>query len=60
MIGLGGCAGWNYRGDGFKENELSTTARQARSQDSGNANTTTPYWSFDEKGRQIERDLNVQ
>jgi hypothetical protein len=52
---ISGCAGWNLRGEKFSEDDLSKTARKARpQQNSGD------YWSFTEKGRQIERDLNAQ
>jgi hypothetical protein len=57
---LCGCAGWDRHDDGFRENDLSATARQARAQQAAGPNTASGYWNFDEKGRQIERDLDVK
>ncbi len=65
-IGLSGCAGWNMQDEGFrKNNDLSDTARQARSADDPkekdkDKDKKVNYWSFSEKGRQIERDLAPQ
>ncbi len=66
--GLSGCAGWNMQDEGFrKNNDLSDTARQARSADDPkekdkdkDKDKNVNYWSFSEKGRQIERDLAPQ
>jgi hypothetical protein len=55
VIALSGCTGWNLRGDGFDDDGLSAAARQARSE-----KKDRDYWSFSEKGRQIERDLEPQ
>jgi hypothetical protein len=57
IFGLSGCAGWNLRGDGFPNNELSDSVRKARPKGSTNK---IQYGSLSEKGRQIERDLNAQ
>jgi hypothetical protein len=59
IFGVSGCAGWNYRNEGFKEDDLSATARQARAEENANSHRANSYWS-DEKGQQIERDLNVK
>jgi hypothetical protein len=59
-FGLAGCAGWDSHDDGFRDNDLSATARQARSQAGTGVATASSYWNFDEKGRQIERDLDVK
>ena len=58
-FGVSGCAGSNYRSEGFKQDDLSATARQARAQENANGHTPNSFWS-DEKGQQIERDLNVK
>ena len=52
VIGLSGCQNWNMRGDGFADDDLASTARQARPQ-----KDTTEYWGYSEKARQIERDF---
>ena len=54
VVGLSGCAGWNVRDEGFRENDLSQSARKARAE---KEDKDADYWSFSEKGRQIERDL---
>jgi hypothetical protein len=53
VVGFSGCAGWGVHDDGFAENDLSQTARKARPQQKKDLD----YWSYSEKGRQIERDL---
>jgi hypothetical protein len=53
LFALSGCAGWNVRDEGFAENDLSESVRKARPQKSD-----IDYWSFSNKGRQIERDLH--
>jgi hypothetical protein len=57
--GLSGCAGWPWHEDGFGEDDLSVSARAARAERAPPANNdkNINYWSFSEKGRQIERDL---
>jgi hypothetical protein len=52
--GLSGCAGWSLHDEGFPENDLSKTVRKARSP---KEEKKVDYWSFSEKGQQIERDL---
>ncbi len=54
VFGLSGCAGWNVRDEGFGENDLSQSVRKARPQEKD-----VDYWSFSNKGRQIERDLHA-
>lgn len=54
LFALSGCAGWNVREEGFNDNELSQSVRKARP-----LKNEADYWSFSEKGRQIERDLNA-
>jgi hypothetical protein len=53
IVGLAGCAGWNVRDEGFAENDLTQSVRKARPKEKN-----ADYWSFSEKGRQIERDLH--
>ena len=58
VVGLSGCAGWNLKDEGFrKNNDLSESARKARS-NKEEKDKDIDYWSFSEKGRQIERDLS--
>lgn len=52
LIGICGCQTWNLRGDGFDDDELATTARE-----SCPADKDVEYWSYSEKARQIERNL---
>lgn len=59
IFSLGGCAGWDRHDDTVRENDLSAAARQARSQEGG-VPTASSYWNFDDRGRQIERDLDVK
>ena len=47
-----GCTSLNLRGEGFRENELSGWARQARQ-----AEDLGPSRAFSNKARQIDRDL---
>ncbi len=57
---LVGCAGWQARDQGFRESDLDKTAQAARSQKAdqkAEKDKHIDYWSFSEKGRQIERDL---
>jgi hypothetical protein len=54
-FGLSGCAGWNVKDDGFTENDLSQSARKARTPEKD-----LDYWSITTKGQQIERDLHAQ
>jgi hypothetical protein len=60
VFGLAGCAGWDSHKDELQQNDLSATVRQARSQQDGTTSTASSYWNFDDKGRQIERDLNIK
>jgi hypothetical protein len=55
LIGLSGCTGWNLRGDGFGDDGLSAAARHGRPE-----KRDGDFWSYSEKGRQIERDLEPQ
>lgn len=57
-IGLSGCASWKPREDGLRDNDLSQSARQARSE-TNKKGKDIDYWSFSEKGRQVERDLHA-
>ncbi len=63
-VGLSGCTGWTLKDEGFrKNNDLSETARKARSvseEKEKDKDKDINYWSFSEKGRQIERDLAPQ
>jgi len=54
MVVLAGCAGWNVRGEGFTDNDLSEFCEQYRQADLG----TGPA-GFSTKARQIERSLGV-
>jgi hypothetical protein len=64
VLGLAGCAGWGSHDDGLRDktnqNDLSATVRKARSQDDTATSTASSYWNFDDRGREIERDLNVK
>jgi len=51
---LAGCAGWNLRGEGFTDNELSEFCGQYRRADLG----TGPA-GLSTKAQQIERSLGV-
>ena len=55
---LSGCAGWNVRDEGFRDNDLSQSVRKARPE-KASQDKDINYWSFDERGRQIERDLHA-
>ncbi len=62
-ICLAGCSGWQAREEGFRSNGLEKTAQTARGQKTdtkAEKNKRVDYWSFSEKGRQIERDLTPQ
>lgn len=61
-LSLSGCAGWGVHDEGLRDNDLSQVARKARAgkKDSEQKDTDGGYLSFDEKGRQIERDLAPQ
>jgi hypothetical protein len=62
FVGLAGCASWKTHDDGFRDNDLSASARKARAQTKANdkeKDKDGDYWSLSEKGRQIERDLNA-
>ena len=52
VFSLLGCASWRMHDERFPENDLSQLVRKARPQ-----KKDVEYWSFSEKGRQIERDL---
>jgi hypothetical protein len=52
LFSLSGCAGWNLHDEPLTDNELSQSVRKARPQ-----KKSIEYWSFSEKGRQVERDL---
>lgn len=51
-LGLSGCAGFDLRGESFKEDELSGTARQLRPRENKNE-----AWGTSNKALQIEKDL---
>lgn len=54
IVSLSGCAGWGLQDEGFHDNDLSKTVRKARSP---KEEKKVDYWSFSEKGQQVERDL---
>ena len=54
VVGISGCASWNVPDGGFSESDLSESIRKARPQEKD-----VEYWSFSNKGRQIERDLHA-
>ena len=57
-VALAGCTrnnNLNVRGDGFEDNSMGETVRQARPQDKN-----MEVWSFSNKAQQIERDFGVQ
>jgi hypothetical protein len=59
-LGLSGCASWKSHEDGLRDNDLSQSARKARSEpDKEDKDKKIDYWSFSEKGRQVERDLHA-
>lgn len=56
LIVVSGCNTWNLRDeDGFGNDEIGSTGRQVRSE-----SHDTDYWGYNEKARQIERNLNRQ
>lgn len=57
VVSLAGCAGWNVQDEGFRDNDMAQTVRKARSP---KEEKKRDYWSFSEKGQQIERDLAPQ
>jgi hypothetical protein len=60
LIGLSGCASWKLHDDGFRDNDLSQSARKARSEKSDKSkDKDIDYGSLSEKGRQVERDLHA-
>lgn len=52
---LSGCTSMDLRGDSFREDELSGTARQMRSRDANNE-----AWGVSNKAQQIEKDFGIQ
>jgi hypothetical protein len=62
LLCFSGCESWLLQEKGFgHDNDLSETARQARSENGGkDKDKDTEYVGLTEKGRQIERDLNAQ
>jgi hypothetical protein len=56
---LSGCAGWNVRDEAFPNNDLSESARKARSDGKDGTGKAVQYSGLTEKGRQIERDLHA-
>jgi outer membrane murein-binding lipoprotein Lpp len=54
-LGLSGCARFNIRGDSFKEDDMSTTVRQTRPQE-----TQGVPWGVSNKALQIEKDFGIQ
>ena len=57
-LGLSGCASWKPHEDGFRDNDLSQSARKARSESDRSKDKDVDYGSLSEKGRQVERDLH--
>jgi hypothetical protein len=53
-ISVVGCAACKVKDEGFSENDLSESARKVRP-----PAKDVEYWSFSNKGRQIERDLHA-
>jgi hypothetical protein len=53
LLGLPGCARWDLRGQGFKEDELSGMCRQMRPREK-----SEPF-GISNKSVQIEKDLGV-
>jgi hypothetical protein len=54
-LGSSGCASWNLRGDGWQDDSLSSSIRQARPPEK-----ESEFWSFSNKARQIEADCGSQ
>jgi hypothetical protein len=54
-LGSSGCAKWNLRGDGWQDDSLSSSIRQARP-----PAKEAEFWSFSNKARQIEADCGSQ
>jgi len=54
-VGSSGCATWNLRGDGWQDDSLSSSIRQARP-----PAKESEFWSFSNKARQIEADCGSQ
>lgn len=54
IVGVSGCASWSVPDGGFSESDLSESVRQVRPKEKD-----IEYWSFSNKGRQIERDLHA-
>jgi hypothetical protein len=59
VICLAGCASWKPHDDWLRDNNLSQSARKARSEKEPDKDKDIDYWSFSEKGRQVERDLHA-
>lgn len=54
LVGLGGCRSWDFRGEGFAENDLSDFCSQYRKSDPGSGPA-----AFSTKARQIEQNLGM-
>ena len=57
LLGALGCSSnyYNLRGEGYGEDSLGAPAREARS-----TTSDIEYWGYNEKARQIERNLSRQ
>ncbi|MBN1395712.1 MAG: hypothetical protein JW959_11875 [Pirellulales bacterium] len=62
-LGISGCKSWDWdggRGEGFPDDDMSASVRDARSVEAGNGGGDEASWFVTEKGRQIDRDLRRQ
>ncbi len=51
-LGISGCKSWDMRGEGFADDDMASSARDARPE-----KRDIEYWGYSEKARQIERNL---
>jgi hypothetical protein len=54
-LGSPGCSSWDLRGDGWEDDSMSSSIRQARP-----PAKESDFWSFSNKARQIEADCGSQ
>jgi hypothetical protein len=54
-LSLSGCTSMDLRGDSFREDELTGTARQMRPRETNNE-----AWGVSNKALQIEKDFGIQ
>ncbi len=59
-LGVSGCNCWDMRGEGYPDDDISTSARNARSVEAGNEGNAENSWFFNEKARQIDRNFHRQ